>query len=103
VKEVDHVSAETYKGQAEVLSLEGQPVTSASVSLEVDAQGEWRVTAFSALRPDALGIGGEFLLRIEGRDDLRVRLSSAGPGMFGGALGEPRWRVEVLADSPSTE
>ena len=97
------MSIEPYKGRAEVLSLDGQPVTSASVSLEVDAQGRCKVTAFSPWKPDALGTGGEFLLRIEGRDDLRIRLSSAGPGLFGGAIGVPRWQVEVLADSPSSE
>lgn len=97
------MSIEPYKGRAEVLSMEGQPVTSASVSLEVDAEGRCKVTAFSPEKPEALGRGGEFFLRVEGRDDLKVRLSGGGPGLFGGALGVPRWQAEVPADSLPSE
>ncbi len=97
------MSIEPYRGRAEVVSVDGQRVTSASVSLEVDAGGRCGVAAFSPEKPEALGGGGEFLLRIEGRGDLRVRLSGAGPGLFGGALGVPRWQAEVLADGPDCE
>lgn len=91
------MSIEPYKGHAEVLSLEGQPLTSAGISLEVDAQGECRVTAFSASKPHALGTGGDFLLRVEGREDMKIRVSRAGPVLFGVA-----WQVEVLADTPAS-
>ena len=92
------MSIEPYKGRAEVLSLEGQALTSASVSLEVDAQGECRMTAFLARKPGALGTGGEFLLRIEGWEDIKIRVSSAEPGFF--ARGS--WRAEVLANTSAS-
>lgn len=92
------MSIEPYKGRAEVLSLDGQPLTPASVSLEVGPQGRCRIAAFLALKPLALGTGGEFLLRIEGREDIRIRVSSAAPGFMERTI----WRAELLEGSAAS-
>lgn len=77
-----------YRGTAEILTEDGQLVTRAGIVLEGSAEGGYRVTGFSPHQRTALGKGGDFILRIPGREDLRLMLR---PGPARGV-----WRLAGL-------
>jgi hypothetical protein len=87
---------ESYRGQAELRTPDGQPVTKLGLILEAGPDQLPRVVSLSAHNPAALRVGEEYVLVIPGRGSLRVkagRSGTPGPGFYG------RWILEVLSEA----
>lgn len=88
------MATESYGGQAELRTPDGQPVTKVSLILEVAPDKLPRVVSLSAHNPVALRVGEEYVLIVPDRCSLKVRAGRSGtPGFYG------RWALEVLSEA----